>query len=194
MIDITLFNPTTGEIVSTYKVEENFAPQEGPVEGTDIALLYVASNPDTDRIENGKVVPKQIDQAAAFQRAKDEALFKANYDIGILRRSLATDIAFQQEAYYKKRAEAEAYIADPSGYPADFPLLASISMIRAMTPADLATLWITTADDLWGPILNQTEIVRERAIVAIAAATDQAGIDAALAQLEEDIATIQSQG
>lgn len=194
MIDVTIFEVSTGDIISTYQLPEGFAPQEGPIEGTGMSVLHIASDPDADRIESGQKVPKQIDQAVALQRRKDEALFKANYDIGILRRSLATDIAFQQEAYNKKRAEAEAYQADPSGYPADFPLLASISTIRAMTPADLAGLWITTADDLWGPILNQTEIVRERAIVEIAAATDQAGIDAALAQLEADIATIQSQG
>lgn len=194
MTDITLFETETGNIVSTYATPDNFAPPEGPLEGTDLSILHIASDPDVDRIENGQKVPRAVDHAAALQSAKDEALFRANYDIGILRRSLATDIAFQQEAYYKKRAEAEAYIADPSGYPGAFPLLSSISAIRSMTPANLAALWIETADDKWGPILNQTEIVRERAIVAIAAATDQAGIDAALAQLDADIATIQSQG
>lgn len=194
MTDITLFETETGNIVSTYKTPDDFTPPEGPLEGTDFSILHVASNPDTERVENGQIAPKAVDHAAVLQRSKDEALFKANYDIGILRRSLATDIAFQQEAYYKKRAEAEAYTADPSGYPAAFPLLSAISAIRAMTPADLAALWIETADDKWSPILDQTEIVRERAIVAIAAATDQAGIDAARTQLDADIATIQSQG
>lgn len=125
---------------------------------------------------------------------KAQALAEANASIHVLRRSLATDIAFQQEAYHNKRTEAEAFIADPSGYPAGFPLLASIAPIRDMTPADLAALWITTADDLWTPILHQTEIVREKAIVAIAAATDRQAVNAALDQLETDIATIQSQG
>lgn len=132
--------------------------------------------------------------ALSIAHFKAEARAQVNRAVDAARKAVATDIAFQQEAYYKKRAEAEAYTADPSGYPAAFPLLSAISAIRSMTPADLAALWITTADDLWSPILDQTEIVRERAIVAIAAATDRAGIDAAIAQLDADIAAIQGQG
>lgn len=194
MIDITIYERESGKIVSVYQCPDATAPAEGPSGDTGMSILHVASNPDTDRIEDGQIAPKAVDHAAVLQRAKDEALFKANYDVGILRRSLATDIAFQQEAYYTKRMEAETYASDPSGYPSAFPLLSSVSAIRNMTPADLARLWIKTADDRWGPILNQTEIVRERAIVAIAAATDQSGIEAARAQLEADIATIKSQG
>lgn len=142
------------------------------------------------RVVDGEVLAAIVDVAAQLEMQKAAARFEANTSIDALRRSLATDIAFQQEAYYKKRAEAEAYTADPTGYPAAFPLLSSIATIRAMTPADLAALWLTTADDTWGPVLNLTEIARERAVVAIAAATDQAGVDAALAQLETDIAAL----
>lgn len=128
----------------------------------------------------------------AFHKA--QAVISANAEINALRRSLATDIAFQQEAYYKKQAEAEAFIADPTQDMAGLPLLDTISTIRSMTPADLAALWLTTANDQWGPILNQTEIAREKALVAIESASDRSAIIAALAQLDTDIAAIQSQG
>lgn len=126
-----------------------------------------------------------------LENDKAKAVAGVNAAIASVRRTFATDIAFQQEAYYKKRAEAEGYLAlnPPPATLNDFPLLKEITVIRSMTAVDLANLWITT-NDTWGPILNATEVVRERALVAIAAAASRADIAAALAQFDTDLAAL----
>jgi hypothetical protein len=117
---------------------------------------------------------------------KAEGVAKANAMINAVRQAIATDIAFQDEAYKEKRDEAEAYLASQPATLEAFPLLESITVIRGMSAFDLAELWMTTNSD-WVPALKTTEIIREKANVAIAAATNRAGVQAAIAQLQADI-------
>ena len=105
------------------------------------------------------------------------------------RQSMATDIAFQEEAYYQKRAEAIAYLDELPATLDDYPLLKKITAIRGMAPADLANLWITT-NSQWGPVLRDTEVIREAAVVAIASAATRPEIDEAIDDLNNALAAI----
>lgn len=152
------------------------------------------------RVVDGELVP--LTQAQSDQRATAEldaekatAAFEVNRHIGKFRLAIATDIAFQAEAYRNKRAEAQAYLAlTPAPLTLDaFPLLKELTVARGMSAADLAQLWLDTNDD-WTPVLNQTEIIRDAAVFAIKAATDRAGIDAAIAAFNAALTALSTPG
>jgi hypothetical protein len=120
---------------------------------------------------------------------KAEAISRVNDAIGAARCAIATDTAFQSEAYRNKRSEAKAYLAltpPPASLDA-FPLLKALTVVRGMSAADLAQLWLDTNDD-WTPVLNQTETIRDSAVFAIKAAPTRAGIDAALTDFHAALA------
>lgn len=115
---------------------------------------------------------------------------RINDIINTVRSQYATNIAFQEIAYEKKRAQAEAYIAaGPSAVLSDYPLLARIAPIRNMTATELSNLWVTMNDD-WDPLLDDTEVIRERALVAVDAAQSRPDIEAALATLASDLSAL----
>ena len=122
---------------------------------------------------------------------KAVAIAEVTTQTGKLRLEYATDGPFQSIAYQLKRDEAAAYLAlDP--LPADltgFPLLAGITVLRGMTAAGLATLWINTNDERT-PVLKQTEIVRDGAVFAIKSATTRSEIDAVMADFESALSNL----
>lgn len=126
---------------------------------------------------------------------KRQAVAQVASQIGEVRRSFATDTSFQAEAYREKRIEAQAYLAlKPAPATLDaFPLLKELTVARGMTAADLAQLWLETNDD-WIPVLKQTEIIRDAAVFAIKAATDRAGIDAAIAAFNAALTALSTPG
>lgn len=110
---------------------------------------------------------------------KAQALKEVTETIGAARRALATDTAFQSEAYRLKRAEAEAYLSEQPATLDGYPLLAEIAPARGLTPAAMAQVWLDTNTD-WEPVLITTEAIRDRASFAIKSATTRVEITAAL--------------
>lgn len=118
-----------------------------------------------------------------------DAVEKVNQAIGSIRASVATDIAFQQEVYYKKKAEAKQYLATQPINLKGFPLLRNIAKIRGLEPRALAKLWVSKEDD-WSPVLNSTEILREKYNQLIQTAKTRADVDAALTDFAQEIAAL----
>lgn len=146
-------------------------------------------------VVNGAVVPIAVDAADILDRAKARAAFDVNTAIGAARRSIATDTAFQAQAYLNKRAEAEAYLAltPPPATLDAFPLLKELTVARSMSAADLAQLWLDTNED-WTPVLNRSEILRDKTIFAIKSASTQADIDAAVAAFQSGLTALSTTG
>jgi len=126
---------------------------------------------------------------------KTQAVSKVNETVGAARRKIATDTAFQSQAYLNKRTEAGAYLAlsPPPATLDDFPLLRELTVARGMSAADLAQLWLDTNDD-WTPILNQTEILRDSTVFAVKSATSRAEIDAAVAAFNTALMALSNPG
>lgn len=120
---------------------------------------------------------------------KVQALKEVTETIGATRRALATDTAFQSEAYRLKRAEAEAYLAEQPATLDGYPLLAEIAPARGLTPAQMAQTWLDTNTD-WEPVLITTEAIRDRASFAIKSATTRAEITTALDAFKASVAAI----
>lgn len=185
-----LVDRTTGKIYQTYSAETDFAALNYS-DATKLAIPLpdgVSAGTHKYDFETESFVDKPPFQEH-LSVLKAGALARINNRIDAVRRSFATDIAFQQEAYYTKRTEAETFLAQTPA-PTDltpYPLLNQIHSIRGLTPTELATLWVTTNDN-WKPILDTTEVIRERALVAVLYnATTAEEVTAALSQLETDL-------
>ena len=122
---------------------------------------------------------------------KAQALDQVNTEVGAARRAFATETSFQSQAYLNKRQEAKAYLETTPATLDDFPLLKELTVVRGMSAADLAQLWLDTNDD-WTPVLNQTEIIRDKAVFAIKAATTRAEIEQTLTDFQSEITAMQS--
>ena len=122
---------------------------------------------------------------------KAQALSQVNDETGAVRRSFATETSFQSQAYLNKRQEAVAYLETTPATLDGFPLLKELTVVRGMSAADLAQLWLDTNDD-WTPVLNQTEIIRDKAAFAIKAATTRAEIEQVFTDFQSEITAMQS--
>lgn len=144
---------------------------------------------------DGEVVSIPVDASEILLRDKARSAFEVNNTIGAVRRTIATDTAFQAQAYLNKRAEAEAYLAltPPPATLDAFPLLKELTVARGMSAADLAQLWLDTNNE-WTPVLNQTEILRDSTVFAINSATTRAEIDAAVAAFNTALNAISTPG
>ncbi len=117
----------------------------------------------------------------ALARAKVAAIAQFNDYIGKIRLKYITDIPGQQTIYTQKQAEALAYLQagpDPATL-TDYPLLTAEIGVTAPTAWQLAQVWANKAV-LWKQVAPFTERQRMEASAAIAAATNEAGVDAAL--------------
>lgn len=131
--------------------------------------------------------PRTVEQKAAddeteLNTTKAKALDAVSQAVRTKRRAYITDLPGQDAIYAAKEAEARAWQLDPAPDPADYPLLSSEVGITAPTAAELATLWITKSAQ-WRSVAGALEAARMTAKANIAAATDIAGVDSALATL-----------
>lgn len=117
---------------------------------------------------------------------KAQALKEVTETIGSTRRALATDTAFQSEAYRLKRAEAEAYLAEQPATLDGYPLLAEIAPARGLTSTAMAQTWLDT-NTAWEPFLIATESIRDRASFAIKSATSRSEVDAAVSAFKNEM-------
>lgn len=118
--------------------------------------------------------------AQALTRAKVAAQARINAAIGKTRLKYVTDIPGQQTIYTQKQAEAREYLtANPTPVAlGDYPLLAAEIGVTAPTAWQLAQVWANKAI-LFKQVAAITERLRMEASFTIAAATTEAGADAA---------------
>ena len=119
--------------------------------------------------------------AQVLVRAKAAAVARINDAIGTARLKYVTDIPGQQTIYTEKQAEARAYLtAVPVPVAlADYPLLAAEVGVTAPTAWQLAQVWANKSV-LFKQVAAITERLRMKASAAIAAALNEADVDAAV--------------
>ena len=188
-----IINRATGRIVQTIKLIRQEAA--AMYEDADTAARALPEGVDntthTYDLANEVYVPRapRVDTLDMIKaRVIDEMWRK----VSAARLEVATNLPFQNEAYKLKREEAVAFLGI-SPTPTDltpYPLLASISVDRGMTPSALAQLWLDNNDD-WIPFLKATETLRDGAKFKVNAATTKAEIDAALATFNTTLNTLQ---
>ena len=123
--------------------------------------------------------------------ARTAAIARVNAQAGQVRLKVYTDIPGQDALYLEKRAEAQAFVANPQTSDlADFPLIAAEvgPGLTADTPYELAQIWLNRSH-LFKLVGGATERARLRAAYAIAAAPDE---DAIIA-IEQDFVEALSQ-
>lgn len=120
--------------------------------------------------------------AGALARKKQEARDKVNAEAGALRLRYVTDAPLQSLVYQRKGEEARAYksVKDAGGTPvvSDYPHIEAEIGVRGASADEVVALFLTN-DALWASLSAQIEGIRQAAMVAIEAATDEAGVDAA---------------
>lgn len=114
-----------------------------------------------------------------FEIVRAWALCTVNDLAGLERVKYATNIPFQGDLYQLKEQEALGYQSDPTGY---YPILTAESSSRNISPADLATEYLTNAA-LFPQILAAIEGVRMATITAIKSADSIGEIESALANV-----------
>ena len=135
------------------------------------------------RVQGGALVRASL--AGLKARAEDEV----NAAVGAARATHLTALPGQEMLYLEKRAEAAAYAAlDPA--PAtldDFPLIAAEIGITGADAWQVAQVWLNRAA-LLTTVAAGLENLRLGATAAIAAATDEAAIAAALGAFDAALA------
>ena len=95
----------------------------------------------------------------------------------------ATGGELQSLVYSEKRREAETFDADPAPNAASYPLLSAEIGLTGATLADVAAV-VLEKSAAWTQAAAAIERIRVGAKKGIAAATDQAGIDAVVAGMK----------
>lgn len=130
-------------------------------------------------ITRGKGSPELA--ATALARLMAEATVRINARTGAVRLKVYTDIPGQDAIYLEQRAEALAYVASPQEPDTldDYPFMNGEvgPGLTAPTAWHLAQIWLNRAQ-LFKQVGAATEAARQRAILAIAAAPDEAAIAA----------------
>lgn len=189
MINYVLYYKTSGRVIGQGSCqEENLSA----LEDEETGVMEVDEIPQGEvKVVDGALVavsPSEL-EAERFPLEQKLALRKVTVKVDQFRQRVATSAAFQDQAYLDKRTEATAYLSDTTQSLSLFPMLEKISVLRNMTPSDLANLWLVT-NDAWKPVLHQSEIAREKAKLAVEAATTLADIETAIATLESDLAQV----
>ena len=133
------------------------------------------------RINDPPPLPPLTDYKSKAQDAIDQAAGRA--------RARYITVAPGQEATYQaKAAEADAYVV--AGRPADttpYPILTAEAQARGISVSDMADM-VRTMRDQWTQLAAAIEGIRIGGKLAVDAAADHAGVDAArdaaIAQLE----------
>lgn len=93
----------------------------------------------------------------------------------------AASVAMQEAAWLRKREVASSILSGADTAPAEFTQEAAL---RGITTAELARLILSKADP--AELADAREFRRQRALLAIDAATTPAELDAILAELSEE--------
>lgn len=194
-INVTFYETSTGRITGSATVHGTVAAPDGE------AWIEGVHSEQTHYVKDGVAVPfparpgpwatfdfvseEWVDLrspeeiAADLQRYKASSLALVVKAIAQIREVMITDLPGQQMIYLAKEAEAKMWIAATEPDLADYPLMAAEVGITASTAADLAAMWVALSA-AWRAAAAQLENIRFSAGVAIAAATDEAAIDAAV--------------
>ena len=114
--------------------------------------------------------------------AKAQAIATINSEIGAIRTLFITDIPGQGLIYTDKEREAIAYVAeDPAPVDlSDYPFITAEIGTTGNNAAEVAQVYLNMAA-LWRQVGTQLEQLRLGTIALVGAATDQTGINAAMA-------------
>jgi len=112
----------------------------------------------------------------AMARAREVAIANVNASSGQARARFLTDAPGQHTVYAAKRAEAVAFVADPTPNLSHYPFLRAEVGMLAGSMWQLAQLWLHLSDDSHAG-LALIEAARRRALAAIATAPDYDAID-----------------
>jgi hypothetical protein len=183
------YSPSTKGFYSTEIHGDNIPADAVEITAEDHAALLEGQSqgkiivPDT----SGKPIlqdppkPALADYKAQAQDAIDQAA-------GRTRAKYITVAPGQEATYQAKAIEADAYVA--AGRPADttpYPILAAEAQARGISVSQIADLVRTTRDQ-WTQLAAAIEGIRIGGKLAVDAAADHAGVDAArdaaIAQLE----------
>lgn len=122
-------------------------------------------------------------QATELASIKAVAISHVNEIIATRRLDFITDGPGQEMIYREKVAEAARYLEELPGDLTAYPFLAAEVGVSAPDAASLAALWLAKSAE-WKLIGGQLEALRHGALIAIEAAANQAGIDAATAAFD----------
>ena len=125
-------------------------------------------------------------ELAALREAARADLYA---QIAQIRRQYLTDLPFQDMIYLRKEQVARACLADPAPAPADYPMLAAELAFRGPTVTDVATTIVALAN-FFETFAAAVEELRFTTEASLAAATNKAGIDAIMAALPTQLATL----
>jgi hypothetical protein len=157
---------------------------------TDLARLrYLdgswSERDDLDPPEVSAPTPEELAlwQAAILARAKRMATDRINQHAGEVRSRFVTVIPGQEMIYLIKEAEARSFLADPAPVLADYPFVSAEIGITGANAGQVAQVYVNLAAVLRATAA-QLETARLGTIAAVEAATDPAGIEAAVAAYE----------
>lgn len=121
--------------------------------------------------------------AIELAASKSRASAYVNEMIGSRRLDFITDGPGHEMIYREKVAEAERYLTELPADLSAYPFMAAEVGVSAPDAASLAALWLAKSA-AWKLIGGQLEAIRHGALIAIEAAANQAGIDAATAAFD----------
>lgn len=128
---------------------------------------------------------------AQFEGYRRLKLNYVNQTIGQIRSTFVTILPAQDMIYQQKEAEAIAYLNDPVSEPDlnNYPFIAAEIGTTAPTANDIAQVYLNLAHQL-RVVVAGLEQIRLPAIVAIETASDQVGIDLAVADFDLAITSL----
>lgn len=209
-MDISIFNILTGEIVDNCFIPEedidanigegqsyligNYPMNEYYVKGGLPVMYPPRSNPqysydyDNEQWFDARSSEQIVAQFEGYRRSK---LNYVNQTIGQIRSTFVTILPAQDMIYQQKEAEAIAYLNDPASEPDlnNYPFIAAEIGTTAPAANDVAQVYMNLAHQL-RVVVAGLEQIRLSAIVAIETASDQVGIDLAVADFDLAIASL----
>lgn len=112
---------------------------------------------------------------------KKQAKWSVDYQAGKMRTMFVTHAPLQSLVYQRKKEEYVAYLADqddPDNHPERYPHIAVEAQVTSQTFAQVAATYQAN-DQLWSSLSAQIEGLRLAAKIAIDAASDEDGVNAA---------------
>nr|WP_319516749.1 hypothetical protein [uncultured Cohaesibacter sp.] len=113
----------------------------------------------TITVDLSQLVTAETKASTALEAAKAKALATVTDQISVARGVLMTDLIGQEMIYLAKEQEAKDWQASESPDLADFPLMFAEVGITASTADELATLWLTMANQ-WRQTAASLEAIR----------------------------------
>jgi hypothetical protein len=183
---IIAYDPITGRIAGTLRKSSQAQEQAWTTQGFELAEHPVQFvDLELHRYRNGQIVVRGAGEA--LEGARAAAILRVDQEAERRRGLVLTPGAGQSMAYAEKEKEAQALDLDPSPDPADYPFLSAevgISLYpgTGQPAADIqeVALIVLAMAAAWRPFGAAIESVRLGAKAAIAAATDEAQVQAVL--------------